>query len=86
MVAPLGERVCCSASKWHMNRSAAPFCLLGARNHQQDLLNGPANRKPVIQDENAGHLLSCGYSFIGIVRHGGAIVGQDNAVFVGSPG
>ena len=35
-----------------MNRAAAPFCLLGACSHQLNLLNGTANRNPVIQDEN----------------------------------
>src|SRR6516225_8324451 len=72
-------------SKRHMNSSSAPFRLLGTRNHEQDLLNGTANRKPIIQDENSGQPFTCGHSFVGIFSHGGAIVRQQDAVVFRGP-
>ena len=72
-------------SQRQMNRSPAPFGLFAARHRQQYFLNGLADREPVIQDENAWHSFACGQSFVRMIRHGRAVVCQDNAVVLGRP-
>jgi hypothetical protein len=47
---------------------------------------GSRTNKSVVQDENTSHFLTRSHSLIGMIRHGGAIVGQDNAVVFGGPG
>jgi hypothetical protein len=72
-------------SKRQMNGAAAPLRWFGARNYQQDFFNSTADRKPVMDDENAGHFLSRRHSFICISRNGRAVMRQDNAVVLSSP-
>lgn len=68
-----------------MNGSPIPFGLLTARNREKYFLYGTADREAIIQDEDAWHSFFRCHTFIGKIRHGRAIVSEDNSIVNGRP-
>lgn len=69
-----------------MDRATIPLRLFGASDHQQDFLDSLPDGEDVIQNEYARHRLSRGHSLLRMIRHGGAIVRQQDAIVLRSPG
>ncbi len=65
--------------------SSPPFVGYGTRRDQQEFVNGLANSQSAWKDEHARHRFARRDSFIGEVRHGGAVVGQHDAFSFGCP-
>ena len=56
-----------------------------ALNSEQDFVDGPADGHQIADQEHAGHRLSATHAVVGEVRHGVAIMGQQNAAFGRGP-
>jgi len=64
--------------------AVGPFGLLAALGDQQDVVDTPADRGEIVDDEIAGHAFACGQPDANVIRHSATVMGQqDPAVRIG---